>query len=560
MNRSISNSIYRIVSIFIMIPVLLFSIIISYFYTSKLETVIADSLHAVATSQLAEMNEFCQRQEKNLSIIGGMDVSRAAFRGELDDETTSFLDNMLYSRVLMIDYLKSITLIDRNNRIVACSEDLYKPYAGEGIEELYKTMKGEPFCITDVLTSERDGKESKTVVAVLEIEEESEILGYALAEINLDFYDNIRERARLWRGSTFYLLDGQGKIISAGTPEESLRMFVTSEEERKDYAKNYEAIDFEAVPQGSFRYKIRGRNYITYYSNVEYTDWRVLLTVDMDNYLEQRAPYAVIVCILAVLWAVMAVYIGKFTSKRIVRPVKRVTEILGDIQRKQDYSLRVEVEHQDELGVLSTNINQLLDFIETENLYQVKRQRLLQEKAERDALTKVLNKEKIMQHLEKTLERCRSSKGKLAVLFVDIDDFKSFNTNYGHGIGDQALLFTAALLEREIGGTTGRVGGDEFLVIVESPERLEVLENSLTRVNQVADSQFTLRGSGEHLPVACCIGAVIVDFSIPGVSQYTAEELVARADAAMYEVKNNGKCGYMIADMECLSEKEKTEK
>lgn len=95
---------------------------------------------------------------------------------------------------------------------------------------------------------------------------------YALSEINLDFYDNIRKRAKLWNESTFYLLDGGQSIISAGTQEHKRESFVTIYAERKDYQEKYNTIDFAAHPQGSFIYRVDGNSYITYYSNVEYTD------------------------------------------------------------------------------------------------------------------------------------------------------------------------------------------------------------------------------------------------------------------------------------------------
>ena len=65
---------------------------------------------------------------------------------------------------------------------------------------------------------------------------------------------------------------------------------------------------------------------------------------------------------------------------------------MKSIEQKQDYSLRADVERKDELGSLASEINELLNFIETEDLYKTQQQRLLQEKAEKDALTKVLNK------------------------------------------------------------------------------------------------------------------------------------------------------------------------
>lgn len=546
MKSSIRTAMYRAVSLLIIIPVLLLSLILSYIYSIKLENVIEDSLEAVAAAQIAEMDSFCERQKNNLEIIGEMDLSRAALNGELDGNMLQYLNNMLYSRVQMTDYLKSISIIASDSRVVACSLDVYDSVARREISFLYEDMKGNPFCITDVLTITGSGEEHKAVAAIFRVEDNGRVLGYVLAEIDLSFYDEIRQRVKLWNESTFYLLDGKGKIIIAGTPEENRDIFVTTAEERQDYIKKYDAIDFSVHPQGSFQYKINGKNYITYYSNTQYTNWKILLTVNMDNYLEQRMNYAATACILVLFCSVLAFWIGKFTSERIVRPIKHVTDILGGIKKTQDYNQRVTVECQDELGTLSDEINQLLSLIETESLYQAQERRLLQEKADHDALTKVLNKEKVMQLLQEAIVRCQRSCRKLAVLFVDVDDFKSFNSKYGHGVGDQVLLFIASLLKQETGGIVGRVGGDEFLAIVESPEHLQTLEDSLKRVNQITESQFVIRGTAKRQPVNVCIGTVLADFSNPDLAWVTAEQVTAWADSAMYQAKNNGKRGYVI--------------
>lgn len=557
MKSSIRTTMYYAVSFLIVIPVLLLSLILSYIYAIKLESVITDSLQAVATTQIAEMDALCERQKNNLEIIGEMEVSRAALRGELDIDTLSYLNNMLASRVQMTDYLNSITIIDTNRRVVACSLENYDTLAKKGFSTLHANMGSEPFWITDVMTisGNGNGDEHKAVFAIFRVEENGKTLGHVLSEIDLSFYDEIRQQAKLWNESTFYLLDGSGEIIIAGTQDENRADFITTPEERRDYEEQYRAIDFAAHPQGSFQYKVAGRDYITYYSDTRYTNWRMMLSVNMDNYTEQRSNYAVTACILVLFCAALALWIGAFTSKRIVHPIKSITDTLGRVQQRQDYSLRVKAEREDELCALSAEINKLLTLIEAENLYHVQMQRQLQEKADRDALTKVLNREKLMQHLQEAIPQCHDAQSELAVLFVDVDNFKEFNTLYGHGVGDQVLLFVATLLAKETGGTVGRVGGDEFMVIVNAPEHLQTLERSLARVNEKAESQFVIRNVGRQVPVSVCIGAVRADFSKPHSAEFTPAQLASWADAAMYRIKNNGKHGYVICDAEqCFRE------
>ena len=548
---SLRKSMYRMVSLFIAIPVLLFSVIILHIYNDKLQEVITESLQSVASAQIAEMTSFCKQQINDLTLIGGMEVSHAALRGELDQETLAYLNDMLRYRVQITSYLRSAALIDPDYRLIACSEKNDEITAHDGVENLINDMGDKPFYISNILDAYSDGGVHKSVVSISRIKDGNKVLGYAIMEINLDFYDDIRKQAELWNSSTFYLLDGKSQIISAGTTEENRTEFVTTVKDRADYNKNYASIDSEANPHGSFSFKLRGKHYTTYYSDVQNTDWRFLLTVNMDDYLASRTIYCVLASILAILCVTFAILIGFFTSKRIVRPIQSISDTLMKIQQQQDYSLRVESDHKDEIGSLSTEINRLLNFIEMENIYQIQQHRLLKKKAEHDALTKVLNTERINHYLYDAVNRHRADRTEMAVLFIDVDDFKAFNTDYGHDVGDQVLLFLSSLLARETKGTVGRVGGDEFLVVMEQLEILRTLDNCLNQINELSRCRFSIRGTGETVPVFCCIGAVRIDFGqMHDAGSVTAQKAIQAADKAMYQAKNNGKHGYVICDYE----------
>lgn len=537
---------YRLVIILTIVPFLIFSLLLIFTYDVKLKKIVRESLEAVGNSQLAEMGDFCGQQRNNLNILGSMDVTRAALHGDLDQGTFQYLDNILYSRVQATQYLKSIMLLDANDCMIASSDGNSAVYDNAGLDALIERMNGNSFYISDVLSYRQDGREVQSVIAIAEITDNDGVLGYALSEINLDFYDNMRKQAKLWNESTFYLLDGNQNIISAGTQDDRRENFVTTNAERKDYQEKYSAIDFAAHPRGSFAYRVGKNSYITYYSTVEYTDWRVLLSVNIDRFLSQGQISFLLLGFVGLLCTALTALLGRFVSRRIVQPIHHISNTLNGIQQNQDYTLRIEAIRKDELGTLSEEINGLLSFIETENLQKAERERLLQEMAQKDALTQVYNVENIRRYLSKAIERHQLDGTPMAVLFVDVDNFKAFNTDYGHGVGDQALLFIASLLIRETGGTVGRVGGDEFLVIVENQEKLRALDSCLEWVNDPAHSRFVLQGSQKSLLVACSIGAVAVDFSGLHTESVTVEQLIKMADAAMYETKNNGKCGYAI--------------
>lgn len=544
LHMSIRNSMCRLFFALVVPPFLLFMLLVAYLFSNKMEKVITDSLQVVANAQVAEMTDFCEQQRDYLTIMGNMNMSRAAMRGQLNDEMQGYLDNMLEARVQTMGYLDAIAIIDKDRRVAACGEQ-HDVFANDGIDPLIEMMGDKTFYISDTMLDEEG---NKTLVAIAKIEDGEEVLGYVLAELCIDFYKTIRERAELWNESTFYLLDGKGKIISAGTSDENRDSFVTTEAERKNYTAKYGSIDFTLHPQGSFRYKVGGTDYITYYSNLEYTNWRVMLSVNLSAYQSQKTVYYMMICFILLLWFMLAAGIGWFASHRIIHPIKNISDTLNSIRERQDYSPRVEVGKKDELGALAAEVNGLLEFIETENLYKMQQQRLLQERAGRDALTKVFNRERISQSIREAVERHRNAHTGLAVLFVDIDDFKDFNNNYGHNVGDQALMFLASVLERETNGTVGRVGGDEFVILIESPGDRAEMEERLVEVEKTAAERFVLRGSGVHLPVYCCIGAVTVDFSVYDAVELTCEKLMDMADHAMYQMKNGGKHGHVILE------------
>lgn len=542
---SIRSSMYRVIFVLTTLPFLLFSLFITQLYANRLDKILDDSLHVVANTQASEMAKFCERQRDYLSSLGSMDIAHAAAQGTLTQKMQQYLDNMLFARVNTMEELDSLAILDRDFLVVGCSE-AHQRFAMQGIEKLAACVAEQPFYISDILTTPAG---ERSLVAISRMESEGAFLGYILAEINMDFYKTLRENLQLWNEGTFYLLDGNQQIISAGTPEEERGAFITAPEERADYFAEYNAQNFEEAPQGSFRYNIRGMEYTTYYSDVQYTNWQLLLSVNISSYQSQRTIYFVLTAFVALLCGVLGIWISRFASRRIIQPINRISDTLKAVQKKQDYTLRAPVQRKDELGQMAGAINELLRFIETEDLYKTQQQRLLQEKAEQDALTKVLNKEKINECLKEAIDRHSAQRTALAVLFVDVDNFKDFNTQYGHSTGDQVLLFVASSLTQATSGTVGRVGGDEFLVIVEESGPLRSLAACLEQVREMTRNRFVVRGSGTRLSIGCSIGAVRIDFSREETGNLSVAQVMEIADAAMYRAKNGGKQGHVILEL-----------
>lgn len=116
----------------------------------------------------------------------------------------------------------------------------------------------------------------------------------------------------------------------------------------------------------------------------------------MDRFLSRGQISLLLLGFLVLLYAILTALLGRFASGRFVQPIHLISNTLNGMQQDQDYTLRIEDLRKDELGMLSEEINSLLTFIETENRYKDKQERLLQELAQKDALTHVYKAENIL--------------------------------------------------------------------------------------------------------------------------------------------------------------------
>ncbi len=128
----------------------------------------------------------------------------------------------------------------------------------------------------------------------------------------------------------------------------------------------------------------------------------------------------------------------------------------------------------------------------------------------------------------------------LAVLFVDLDGFKPINDTFGHAAGDLILKATAQRLARETreGDTVARVGGDEFLLLLEDLKELDECVLVVNRILHALSRPFEVMG--RHLQIACSIGVVLHP------AQGEPDKLIANADAAMYAAKRAGGSSYAL--------------
>ena len=160
-----------------------------------------------------------------------------------------------------------------------------------------------------------------------------------------------------------------------------------------------------------------------------------------------------------------------------------------------------------------------------------------------DPLTHLANRVLFTDRLEHALSRRGETRGLLAVLFVDLDDFKMVNDSLGHPAGDEVLRAVGERLRTVLrpADTAARFGGDEFAILIEDAQDADDVTAVAERIVATLRPHFAV--DGHEVAVHASIGV-----AVESQGGADAEELLRRADAAMYWAKVRGKGGWELYD------------
>lgn len=165
--------------------------------------------------------------------------------------------------------------------------------------------------------------------------------------------------------------------------------------------------------------------------------------------------------------------------------------------------------------------------------------------AQYDPLTGLANRHRMHKRLEKTLTHYRNSKRSCALMMLDLDRFKQVNDTLGHPAGDELLKQVAARLGQLVGedAEIGRLGGDEFQVILPDVDDRGELGELAQRIIQMISQPYSLNGS--RAIIGTSVGIAIAPYD--GID---SEELVKAADLALYAAKGGGRAQYRFYSSE----------
>lgn len=270
------------------------------------------------------------------------------------------------------------------------------------------------------------------------------------------------------------------------------------------------------------------------------------LTVAAQTGEGAASPMAIHFGWLFALMLVLAAPLTFVVVRSVVRPLREMTAAARRFA-EDDLSPRVPVHGDDEIADLAGALNAMADGLTASRAellqfnvelgYQVEeRTRALRDLATRDPLTNLYNRRHFAEVLRYEFAEAVRYGHELALVMVDLDNFKGINDTHGHRVGDDVLLLTARMIAGELRASdiAARYGGDEFILLLPHTSAADA-EALADRIHQALRAAAKASIPQAHVDISLGIA------SLAETDATSPEALIHAVDAALYEVKRSGK-------------------
>lgn len=248
-----------------------------------------------------------------------------------------------------------------------------------------------------------------------------------------------------------------------------------------------------------------------------------LIIHDNPQTPDQWLYFGLAMSTLIIVTVFVVIKFSNFQVETLVS-VQEMANALADSHRQLELAnQKLEQKVQERTAELS-NANQHLRFLATH-----------------DNLTGLPNRVLFFDRLEQAIKKSRRQKRRFALFFIDLDDFKRINDSFGHTVGDQVLQTVAGVLDHAVrdSDTVARLAGDEFIIILDDVRDISDIEAIARKIIEAVSQPI-------DVPHETVIMTVSIGISLFPEHGEDAENLLRKADAAMYRVKNGAQNGYHL--------------
>lgn len=478
---------------------------------------------AYTASVLMQQSALGVMQSVSGEVSGRVDGVLRLLTGLSTDERFSDTSKPLFDRVTQaMPYQESynlymIALTDQDVNVVSADElvpptEFYNLAYRDYMQRLYATGEVQ---ITDAFVS-GDKKDIMNYTIAVPILKDGKTQGSVFGSIYFNDIEETLKRHSQNGGRDFYLFGAENTIMAGDDGTIYGKSFVELSANSYFWNGGADAINTamkEGKSGGFWQWDREGLVYATY-QPVAPTNWTMLYRVQFASFFVKLLP---VLCIKAFFYILMCVGVFALGRRYLTRNLAQVNHLLNRMASMQKELFQSEQP-------------------DYENLLEMTQQGLT------DQLTGLSTRAILFKKMVQLLETPNTFD---AVVFIDLDDLKRINDNFGHEGGDCALIHFAQVLKRyeqTYDGIAARYGGDEFILTFhavgekEASEIIQMLCKELNTTITTKDHAFTIHGS-------------------LGVSYYPEhgtkpEELICKADLALYSAKQNGKnrCAFFSAN------------
>jgi diguanylate cyclase (GGDEF)-like protein len=394
--------------------------------------------------------------------------------------------------------------------------------------------------------------------------DQNKLLGILDIEILLSQLNNFLNSIKPSVATTVFIVDQFGNLIASSSSESAVRM-VNGKVDRLNILHSVDPLTREMAKvldkkHGGSSWINKAQNLDFHYEKERYwihttpwndshgLRWSVVMVMPESDFMS--AIYAnqrntIVLCLGALF---ISGTIGFFTANTLVQSLRKMVSVANGLSQG-NWSQDVPESSIEEMSLLAQAFNRMAEQLQM-SFQQLERQ------ANYDSLTGLLNRNSFFKKLKVSIQerdRQRVTKHKrsnknipdkvtFAVLFLDLDYFKTVNDSLGHLLGDQLLIEVATRLKQNVRShdIVARFGGDEFMILLNVFNEEEALL-SAKRIGDAIQAPFTVQG--HEIFMSTSIGIVLGN-----LNSQVPENFIQGADIALYRAKANGKSCYALFD------------
>ena len=479
----------------------------------------------------------------------------------------------------LVDHDKDIVAIYYNssknyNRYFPFLEDVYNVFPPDMKMKNYnfyylaneKYNKERKVVFTDVYLD--PAKQGWLISAIVPIYNENKLEGVTGIDITVDDFINSFQDNNLPYDGKSFIMDNSGKIIAM--PKEIKEIFNIRDISKYEYKLNekikhtiYRSDEFSIfnypdrkvvntfeniIENKSYNHdiKIDDKEYLLFTNKMKNTSWRIISLIDKDKVLKEvhelelyYKKLGLLIIVTIILFYVGFFFFLQYKARKFVKlinvPLLKIIDITKNLGTNKNIK-SLESCGIFEIDKVNNNFNTLVNELDyrTNKLIEEETKRVYQEKlANTDSLTGSFNRRYLNEFSIEYLRIIKRENKNLSLLMVDIDDFKNINDTFGHETGDKVIKQLVSIIKDVVreNDLIVRFGGDEFLILLPNTNLINArlvgqkIADHIDKYNKDKEFNFTIS----------------MGISMFNKQDNSIEDMISRADNALYEAKKIGK-------------------